>query len=614
MPTPAEQVDETFTNAQAYAAAATAGLTPFTNALNAAVQANQIPTISFSWVTPEAPELPEMPDVPVMPTIAFNEPTNVPGEFTEVLPGIAIDTAVPAMPELEVPAAPVLNFGLTPVVPAINSVTVPDAPTVTVPEAPTFLTLTPVAFGGVNMHEDWLAGLAAMPTLDLLEPTPYSYARGPEYASQVLDTLKAKLLERLSGGTGLPAHIEQLIFGRAVDREAKQAQANVDEVMRSGENLGYHFPPGVVAAQLRQAQKNLHDKASELSREIAIKQAELEQSNIRDTITAGVQLEGTLIDYSYKLEALTFETAKVAAENALAIYNAAVEKFRGLLQAYQTYTGAYKTLIDAELSKVEVYKAQLAGEQAKADINKTLVDQYKAQIEAGMSTVEIYRAQVGAAQTLVELEKAKIGAAGEQIRAFTATVNAETSKVEAYKALVQAESVKGDIYKSQVAAYTSRAQVQGELARAQVSRYEAIARAKSAEWEGYRARLGAESTRLQALGQQSEAQLAGFKAHASAIEYKAQSYIARWNASVTNYQKGRELLLQTAKINSDNLLATRAAALDASKAGAQVYAQLTSSAWGMIHASASVSGSGSTSVSYAYKGDVSGTVTPLPAV
>ena len=613
MPTPAEQVDATFTLAQSYAATAAANLAPFTNALNAAVQANQVPTISFAWSAPAAPELPEMPAVPNMPVIAFQEPSSVPGEFSEVLPGIAINTDVPVMPELELPSAPVLNFGLVPIVPAINAVDVPDAPTITMPEAPTFLTLTPVAFGGVNMHEDWLAGLADMPTLDLLAPTPYSYARGPEYASEVLDKLKAKLSERLNGGTGLPVHIEQMIFGRAVDREARQAQANIDEVMRNSESLGYHFPPGVVAAQLRQAQKNYHDKVSDLSRDIAIKQAELEQSNIRDTITAGIQLEGMLIDNSYKLEALAFETAKIAAENALAIYNAEVERFRGLLQAYQTYTGAYKTLIDAELSKVEVYKAQLAGEQAKADINKTLVDQYKAQVEAGMSTVEIYRAQVGAAQTLVELERARIGAAGEQIKAYTATVNAETSKVEAFKAQVQAEATKSEIYKSQVDAYASRAQVQAEVARAQVSRYEAIARAKSAEWDGYRARLGAESTRIQVLGQQSEAQLAGFRAHASAIEAKANSQIAQWNASVTNYQKGREILLQTSKINSDNLLATRAAALDAAKAGAQVHSQLASSAWSMMNVSASVSGTGSTSVSYSYGGDVSGTVTPLPA-
>jgi hypothetical protein len=547
-----------------------------------------------------------------MPVIEYREPDNSPGEFSEVLPGLAIDAAIPPVPELEFPDAPTLSYGLVPTIPTVRDVAVPDAPEVDIPDLPTFLTLTPVSFGGVNLHEDWLAGLAAMPTLDLLEPTAYSYAHGPEYTSEVMDKLKAKLSERLNGGTGLPAHIEQMIFGRAIDREAKQAQANIDEVARNGERLGYHLPPGVIASQLRQAQKGFHDKVSELSRDIAIKQAELEQSNMRETIASGVQLEGQLIEYSYKLESLSFEISKVAAENALAIYNGTLEKFKALLQAYQTYTSAYKTLIDAELAKVDVYKAQLAGEQTKADINKSLVDRYKAQIEAGMSTVEIYRAQVGAAQTLIELEQARIGAAGEQIKAYVGQVNAETLKIEAYKATVQAEGFKGDAYKAQVDAYSSRTQAQAEVARAQVSRYEAIARAKAAEWDGYRAKIGAEATRLQALGQQSSAQLEGFRAQASAIEAQASNNIALWNASVTNYQKGREILLQTQKINSDNLLATRAAQLDAAKAGAQIQTQLVSSAWSMMNVSASISGSGSTSVSYSYNGDVAGTVTALP--
>ena len=36
-----------------------------------------------------------------------------------------------------------------------------------------------------------------------------------------------------------------------------------------------------------------------------------------DRRTSGMQLEGQLIDYSYKLEQLTFDAAKTAAENAI---------------------------------------------------------------------------------------------------------------------------------------------------------------------------------------------------------------------------------------------------------------------------------------------------------
>lgn len=52
----------------------------------------------------------------------------------------------------------------------------------------------------------------------------------------------------------------------------------------------------------------------------------------------------------------------------------------------------------------------------------------------------------------------------------------------------------------------------------------------------------------------------------------------------------------------------------AAKAGTQVYAQLVSSAYGMMHTSAGISGSATMSVGYSYGGDVSGAVAPLPAI
>mgnify|MGYP002398408969 CR=1 FL=1 len=369
-----------------------------------------------------------------------------------------------------------------------------------------------------------------------------------------------------------------------------------------------------MAAQLVDARRNYYDKLPELSRDIAIKQADLEQSNLKDTIAAGMQLEGQLIDYSYKLETLSFEASKAYADNAIQIHNAAVEQFRSLLAGYQTYAQAYDTIIKAELAKVEVFKAQLQGEQAKADINNALVQQYKAQIDAQMSQVEIYRAQVGAAQTLVQLEQAKISAAGEQVRAYVAQVNAETAKVEAYKAQVQAQSTLVDMYKTKADAFSARVGAQAEQAKAELSRYNALVQAKQSEWEGYKTKVQAEGERIRALGIQSGAMLDGYKAGAAAIEAEAGMHLKRWETQIKDYEAGQQLMLQTAKINADVAVQANNARLDASKVGAQVYAQLTASAYGMVHASAGVSASGGTSVSYNYGGEVSGAVSPVTSI
>lgn len=606
------EVTEAFDRAYSYAESSRSMLTSFTQALDTSIYSP--PTISLNWTTIAPPTLPDIPDAPTMPTIAFSVPTGQPSELSIDLPSITIDSFTEEAPTLTLPTAPTISYGSVPTIPSIGTVTVPDAPTVTMPDAPTYLALSTVSFAGVDLHADWLDGLQNMPSFTLASPTPYSYAPGPEYASQLLDALKATLLSRLSGGTGLPAAVEQAIWDRARDRETRIAQSNEDDINRQAEALGFNLPSGVLAAQLLEARQNYYDKLSELSRDIAIKQAELEQENLKQTIAAGMQLEGQLIDYAYKLEALSFENAKTYADNAIQVYNSSVDGFKALLAGYAQYAANYKVLIDAELTKIEVYKAQLAGEQTKADINNTLVQQYKATIDAGMSQVEIYRAQVGAAQTLVEIEQAKIGAAAEQVRAFVAQVNAETAKVEAYKAGVQAQATLVDMYKTKADAFGAKVGAQAEKAKAELSRYTALVQAKQSEWEGYKTKVQTEGERIRALGLQSNALLDGYKAATSAIEAEARMHSMQWETQLKDYEASIQATLQTAKINADVALQTNNARLDAAKVGAQVYAQLTSSAYSMVHASAGISASGGTTVSYSYGGDVAGTVSPVTSI
>jgi hypothetical protein len=488
------------------------------------------------------------------------------------------------------------------------TVPVPDAPELVFPDAPTQLSLTLPTFGALNLREDWLDKLDVMPELELVAPTPYTHSQSPEYASALLESLKTALHSRMQGGTGLPPAVEQAIWDRGRDRETQIALANEEDITRQSEALGFHLPPGVLAAQLRQAQQTYYDKLSGLSRDVMVKQAELEQQNLKDTIAASIQMESQLIDYSWKMEQMAFESAKTYAENSIQVVNTAIEQYKALLSGYQTYASVYKDIIQAELAKVEVYKAQIDAEKAKADINKSLVDAYKAEIEAGMAQVEIYRAQVGAAETLVQLEQAKIGAAGEQIRAYVAQVNAETAKVEAYKSQVQADATKVEMYRTKAAAFSAKVGAQADRARAEISRYSALYQAKASEWGSYQAKVGAESERIRALGLQSSSLLDGYKAAATSVTAKAEMQTKIWETQIRQYEAGQNIVLQTAKINSENLMTANNARLDAAKVGAQVFAQLTASAYGMMNANAGVSGTGSTSsntnVSYSYGADL----------
>lgn len=609
---PAAVVESVFEIADQFAQNAWEKTESFVNTLNSTIYVP--PTVSVTWESLAAPSLPGMPDMPTMPEIVFTVPSGVPADLVLDEPSFTIDDFTETAPTLTIPDAPTLSYGTAPTVPTVADITLPDVPTVTMPTAPTLLSLSTPTFAGIDLHADWLTELETIPELTLATPTAYSYTPGAEYASTLLTALQSTLNTRLAGGTGLPTAVEQAIWDRGRDRETQIWLGNEADLNRQNEALGFYLPPGVLTAQLRAAQQERTNKLSELSRDVAIKQAELEQQNLKDTIAAGMQLEGQLIDYSYKLEALAFETAKYTAENAIQLYNAQVEKYKALLDGYRTYASAYETIIRAELAKVEAYKAELEAEQTKANVNLAMVNAYKAQIEAGMAQVEIYRAQVGAAQTLVQLEQAKIGAAGEQIRAYIAQVNAETSKVEAFKATVQGQAVLVDIYKTKADVFGSKVGAQAERARAEISRYTALAQAYSAKWDGYRAKVMTEGERIKALGLQSNALLDGYRAASAAVVAEAEQNTKVWETNIKQYEAGQNIVLQTAKINNDALIASNNARLDAAKVGTQVCAQMVSTGYSMMHASAGISASAGNSVSYSYSNDTTGAAPTKTAV
>lgn len=591
MASPAEQVAASFDQARVYAENAQTQLTGFTDALNSSIYA--APSISMTVATPSPPVFIEIPEPPGFDPITFIEPVEpVFNQLDEPVDPLVEDFNELA-PVISYPEKPTLNYGTAPVIPAVGEVVMPVAPVLDSIPAPDYLSMSVITMADIDMHEDYLARLETIPTLELLAPTPYSYTRGPAYASGLLDSVKATIMARMAGGTGLSPAIEQAIWGRARDRETKIALANEAEISRSNTAFGFSLPSGALAAQLREAQQGYFGRLSGLSRDIAIKQADMELENLKQTIAQGMELESKLLDYSTKMEQLAFDAAKVAAESAIQSYNAQIDGFKALLSAYEMYAGAYDTIIKGELAKIDAFKARLQGEQVKGEMNKTMTEQLKVFTDAQMSKVKVYEAQISAANSLVQLEQVKISAAGEQIKAFGARVNAETSKVEAYKAGIQAESGKVEIYKIKADAFGVIQGVKAEHARSQISRYSAIGQIRAAEWDGYRSKVDAQKSSIQAQAMQNTATLDTYKATAAAAEANASAAARQWEASIKNYEVGQSLALQMGKINGDLLISSRASQADAARAGAQVYAQLAAGAYSMINATASVSGSSS---------------------
>ena len=586
---PAEIVQDKYDRSIDLADAATDAVNGFQEALNASIYAP--PTISVQWQTLAAPNLPPIPDLPELPEIDLQVPSGEPSALDATMGNVQIDDFDIVMPELNFPAAPNLTIGQAPVLPEVRDVAIPDAPTIVLPDAPAFLALQTHTFGGINLHEDWLDKLDDIPTLSILQPAPFAYSPGARYASQLLDNLKAQLNARIQGGTGLSPAVEQAIWGRALDRETAVALAREQEVMRSAEALGFPLPSGVLAGQLQDARREYHDKLSGLSRDIAIKQAELEQTNLQQATTLALTLESTLLEDAYKLEVLAIDAAKTAADNAIAAHNAAIEHFKALLAGYQAYASAYDAVIKAELNKVEVFKALLSAEETKANINRALVERFKAEIDGAMAAVQIYQARVGAAKTLVELEGTRIQAGAEQVKAFVATVNAETAKADLYKTAISAESAKVEAVGTLARAYAAKVGGQAEKARVEIAKLQAKVQVKALEWDGWKAKLSAATAEVEAAARKSSIMVDGYRAGVSAAEAQAGAYMRRWEADIKQYEAGTNITFQAAKINTDAVLHTNDARMEAAKVGLTTSSQRLASAWSMVSAAASISGS-----------------------
>lgn len=550
------------------------------------------PTISAKWETIPAPQLPDVGDIPSLPALELQIPDGLPAPLQAVLPQMEVPEFTGTAPTLNIGPAPVLVIGSAPTLPAVRDVAIPDAPSVTLPDAPSFLALQTHTFGGVNMHEGWAQRLESMPTdLVLVEPAPFAFTPGARYASQLMDAVRARLQQMVHGGTGINQAVEAQIWGRNLDRETALALAREQDALRSFEALGYPLPQGVLAGQLFDSRRQAADQLAASSREIAIKQAELEQANAQQATQAAIQLETVMMDNAYKLEQLAVQVAKETADNAITTHNAALERFKALQEGYRVTASVYETLIRAEMNKVEVFKALLQAEQAKADINKSLVDRFEAEINASMAGVEIYKARVNAAQTLVELERTRVQAGAEQIKAFVATVNAEQAKAELHKVQLEGEKARMEVYGEEVKAFGIRASAAADVARANVANYQAIISAKQLEWEGWRARLSAASAQVEAAARTSSVIVNGYAMGARAVEAKAASYMRRWEAEIQQYQAGQNITFTAAKYNADALQHKSSAMLEAAKVEYTTSSQRLASAWAMVATSASISGS-----------------------
>lgn len=97
------------------------------------------------------------------------------------------------------------------------------------------------------------------------------------------------------GGTGINAHIEEQIWQRDRARILRDAARAESELVGGYAARGWPLPTGAMQAGIANLQMDTLDKVAQASRDVAIKQAEMEVENVRFAIERAIGLYGVAI-------------------------------------------------------------------------------------------------------------------------------------------------------------------------------------------------------------------------------------------------------------------------------------------------------------------------------
>lgn len=559
----------------------------------------QIPDIDVDVGTPGVvitpfvmPDSPTSPDLNAQFPVPPSEPTldaveslvvpdapifdvEAPAVNTDIESPDPLDAALPAEPALDViayPSEPVLNF---PSEPVLYNITLPDIPTLNFAEF-------------YSEHEPGDMPAAPVVGIEFNEP-PFS--------DELMDAVKSRLLEWVSGvSTGLSPEVEMAIWERARVRENLNMLATLDTVVTEWSARGFELPQGALVVQTQMIAQETANKNSSLSRDIMIKQAELEQTNIHFAIEKSVMLEGELLQYANNVAQRALEVAKLTATIAIDIFNAQVSAYNAGIQAYLADAQVYRTIIEAEANKIELYKGQIEGQKLISDINTQLVQLYREQINAQMARVDVYKVQMEAVRVQADVNRLKIDAFRAMIDAYVAQVQAKTAEFEQYANQIKAEGLKVDLYKSQAQAYSavvdgyaknvdalvavknSEIRIEQELP---LETYKSLIEAFSSQVDG-------EAKRIGALSDVYRSDVQAFSAEVDGESSRVKSETDVYRAEVDRLIAEANVDIEAAKAEINAMISQVNVLVEAMRAGATVAAQLAASALSAVNLSGSI--------------------------
>lgn len=499
------------------------------------------------------PAVPDFPSTPATPGLKDIQPVVVaqPPDLSATNPNIDIpvapagfDKTAPAMDSLQPVQLPVTPDDTLPNAPALEQINLPEPPVIIYP-----------SFDAV------LAGGPA-------DPDATFAWTSTDYQSELLDKLRDQLAYWMDKqGVGIPDEVWTAIWQRAKEREDVIALKARQESSEEFASRGFSLPPGAMLSQSNKIIQINQNKSSSLSRDAAIKQAEMEIEQQRFYATEISRLELGLAENDVAIQRLSFDGAKAAIDASISIYSAQVNRYNADVQAYRTEAEVYKTRFESEKIKLDLYRSSLEGEKIKGELNTQKIQNYTAQIAAVQATFDLYRTQLEGARFTIDENSQLIEKYKASIEGYAVEARAAAIRTDIYSATIGAEQLKisgfaseVDAYQAQIRAYsaltTANTEAKGQeidVERFKIDKFRA-------EIDAVNAQIGGLSEQLRGAVQVYDSQVRRYTADVDGEGRRVTSAVGIHSANIDAYKAEVDRDVSAAGID-----------VEASKANSQVY-------------------------------------------
>jgi hypothetical protein len=501
---------------------------------------------------------------------------------------------------------PVLNDPTLPDEPVLQDITFPTLRDIEVPDAPD---ISLPAFAGVRpqnpptapndlkcMFDDaYNSMLPEMQAYIDTQVTSFIERYYPDYSANMA---KAQTrLEEMLDGKALPEEIEQAIFDRArgrVNREVVQAEDNAFEAFA---RRGFTMPQGMLAEELSRGHQAAADRNAQAAIDIAVKQAEIAQSNLQFAITSVLSLQegvrAAAIQYAQVLvgtNQAALQYAQALVSSAVELYNVQVKQFGTEVELYKAYASVYELEIKAELAKIEIFEAEVKLATLQGDLNKLDVELVGQQVDLSKQQIQLYAEQLRGAALVLDVQAQKLDLYKAQVEAYLAKVRVKESEFKIYEAAMSGDEMKVranmaefEAYRAEAAALTAGGQLEVAHMKGDIERNSNIIDIYKAEVAEYAANLDFEKVEF-------EADLKAYLAALDRYKLKIETEITQGRLLLEQQVANGELAVKEGRLSldariasSNNFVKLTGIQADTAIQGARIYASIAEAAVSAQH-------------------------------